>query len=299
MIGSSTVKYSYMTLIAVECAHCGTTFQRDDLVARKVASAGRRQFCSRACTSRFWSVSSSLLTTHQCELCGKEFSSRWPAARWCSRGCRDEGRRQGETHQCLTCGKSFYVHLANVRRGYGGNAGRVNAYCSPECLTTEVRRRNRLGKAKGRHDTPEQRERKRGPRPHMRHIETFICQRCSTSFEKNGHELRGGIRFCSTTCWYDHVRDHPEENGQFKGGTNLYYGPNWTRQSRLARERDQHTCQRCGFRREHPRLPVHHIRPRREFDKLDYETANALDNLVTLCRSCHALIELGSVIFPS
>jgi len=74
-------------------------------------------------------------------------------------------------------------------------------------------------------------------------------------------------------------------------------GPNWAAQRRAARERDQFTCQVCGateksLGREHD---VHHIRPFREFGYVpgvndNYIKANALDNLVTLCRSCHSRV---------
>lgn len=86
--------------------------------------------------------------------------------------------------------------------------------------------------------------------------------------------------------------DHPH----WKGGRCDYYGPNWDTQREKALERDDRHCQRCGISsEEHIRsnnvgLDVHHIIPRREFTSdgiLDYESANDLDNLVTLCRSCH------------
>lgn len=77
----------------------------------------------------------------------------------------------------------------------------------------------------------------------------------------------------------------------WKGGTIQYYGPNWDEQSRKARERDDNTCQACGSPGGAVNLPVHHIRPRRKFvdegGELDYESANELDNLVTLCQPCH------------
>ncbi|MHB0875997.1 MAG: DEAD/DEAH box helicase, partial [Anaerolineae bacterium] len=75
------------------------------------------------------------------------------------------------------------------------------------------------------------------------------------------------------------------------------YGPNWQRQRRLARERDQGRCRNCGAPeppgREHD---VHHVRSLRDFayaevgDNL-YAVANDLGNLVTLCRHCHVEAE--------
>ena len=71
-------------------------------------------------------------------------------------------------------------------------------------------------------------------------------------------------------------------------------GSNWATQRQRARERDGFACQVCGVSegvagREHD---VHHIIPFREFGSLpgvndSYLQANQLDNLITLCRSCH------------
>ncbi|MBI4772463.1 MAG: DUF1998 domain-containing protein [Chloroflexi bacterium] len=74
-----------------------------------------------------------------------------------------------------------------------------------------------------------------------------------------------------------------------------------------ARARDGYHCQQCelpepaspapgegrgGGRQHH----IHHMRPFREFGYLpgeneNYKQANALDNLLTLCPSCHARVE--------
>ncbi len=73
------------------------------------------------------------------------------------------------------------------------------------------------------------------------------------------------------------------------------YGPDWRRQRQRARERDEFRCRSCGApespNREHD---VHHVRSIREFGYGavgDYAQANELDNLITLCRSCHLQAE--------
>ncbi|HBY96864.1 MAG TPA: hypothetical protein DEP84_23440, partial [Chloroflexi bacterium] len=72
------------------------------------------------------------------------------------------------------------------------------------------------------------------------------------------------------------------------------YGPNWPQQRLRARGRDHFRCQVCGTSEEvlGRELDVHHIRPFREFgykpgENEAYCQANALDNLVSLCPSCH------------
>lgn len=93
------------------------------------------------------------------------------------------------------------------------------------------------------------------------------------------------------------------------GSTNLYYGPNWRTQRAQAVERNQYQCQHpgCGITAEvhHERfnidLCVHHVVPIRTFctgSELDHVRANALDNLVTLCRPHHRYWERMSPLQP-
>ena len=80
----------------------------------------------------------------------------------------------------------------------------------------------------------------------------------------------------------------------------LDYGPNWAAQRDAARARDAYRCQRCG-RPESPERQhhVHHITPFREFGyrpdvpgaEALYIPANRLENLITLCPTCHRIVE--------
>lgn len=72
------------------------------------------------------------------------------------------------------------------------------------------------------------------------------------------------------------------------------YGPNWAAQRQQALARDQHKCRTCGA--VGGLLHVHHIRPFREYGYIpgrntNYLEANRLENLVTLCPSCHRRAE--------
>jgi 5-methylcytosine-specific restriction endonuclease McrA len=111
-------------------------------------------------------------------------------------------------------------------------------------------------------------------------------------------------RFCSQDCMIEwrtkqfSGEDHP----RWKGGYERYYGPNWRQQRRKARQRDEYECQQCGLSREEHNEKwgcdpvVHHIERFGDFD--DYEEANRLKNLVTLCKQCHGLVESGRVELP-
>jgi DEAD/DEAH box helicase domain-containing protein len=67
------------------------------------------------------------------------------------------------------------------------------------------------------------------------------------------------------------------------------YGPNWQQQKIRARERDRFHCQICGIPEKGSRHDVHHKVPFRWFTSS--EEANQIDNLITLCPTCHQLAE--------
>jgi DEAD/DEAH box helicase domain-containing protein len=80
------------------------------------------------------------------------------------------------------------------------------------------------------------------------------------------------------------------------------YGPNWTKQRNAARARDGYACVVCGkpesSGKEHH---VHHRKPFRSFGYVrgendTYLRANDLDNLMTVCPSCHVKIETAESV---
>lgn len=103
-------------------------------------------------------------------------------------------------------------------------------------------------------------------------------------------------RFCSDDCYKSYLSEElrgerwaGEDNPAWSGGQerDRYYGPNWDEQRERTLERDGHECLICGSGEN---LHVHHKTPIRNYNRDTdrwYELANALDNLVTLCGSCH------------
>lgn len=85
------------------------------------------------------------------------------------------------------------------------------------------------------------------------------------------------------------------------------YGPNWEQQRQKALARDGYRCRVCGATAANPAgfpkpagfsLHVHHVHPFRDFGYVPgendaYRRANDLDNLITLCPSCHRQAEAG------
>jgi DEAD/DEAH box helicase domain-containing protein len=75
------------------------------------------------------------------------------------------------------------------------------------------------------------------------------------------------------------------------------YGPSWPQARKAARARDGFICRQCGAPEKAGRAhDVHHLKPFRTFGYVPGENrndsiANDLDNLVTLCPSCHQRAE--------
>jgi DEAD/DEAH box helicase domain-containing protein len=71
------------------------------------------------------------------------------------------------------------------------------------------------------------------------------------------------------------------------------YGPDWPSARDAARARDGYRCRQCNAPERDGRMhDVHHLRPFREFGYVAGENrndrlANALENLITLCSTCH------------
>lgn len=171
--------------------------------------------------------------------------------------------------ECDICGSEFNVKHAkkDTRR-----------FCSDECHT-EWRKGAYSGK--NNHN-------------YKRDIES-TCEWCGDSYTARRYR-EDSTRFCSQECmvkWRSQEysgEDHP----RWKDNGNYYRGPNWHRQREKARERDDYECQNCGSVKQ---LQVHHITPYESFD--DYEEANRLQNLITLCTSCHHQLEWGSITVQS
>ncbi len=94
------------------------------------------------------------------------------------------------------------------------------------------------------------------------------------------------LHFCNPECRRAWVDAQPS----FKvtlGRTSKQRGANWVLQARGARERDGFACQICSISEEDlgRQLDVHHKIPYRSF--ASNVEANRLENLISLCNSCH------------
>lgn len=199
----------------------------------------------------------------ECQQCGKQFRS-FPSRikhghRFCSHECRCKSQRIEIDVKCLQCKKEFKVRPSEISQGRG-------KYCSVECKT--------LGKQK----------------------RTICkCEQCGSSFETLISRLKEGrSKYCSKEC--NGLAHRGSNSHHWQGGVSHNYGVNWNQQSKLARQRDNDTCQICHRkqRKGERKFAVHHIVKRRNFNG-DYEAANVLSNLITICSHCHRKAELGKV----
>ena len=271
-------------MVVLVCAACGESFERTVGQAYRTTRPAQQVFCSMACRRR--------RVARTCEECGASFEVSVSEAakrpgRWCSRECCDLGRKRGETRTCLACGASFYLYPSTKQ-------DRRGAFCSMACYTTQKSSilRGIPKPASMRAKLSAARKGKTYPERHKPPV-VVTCLQCGLTTEYTGRRRHFAKvrKFCTTECWYTYLRNHPEAGNWFKGGYEPYYGPNWAHQAKLARERDGHRCQACGVHQFNPRLDVHHRKGRRFFDHDDWEQMNALDNLITLCKSCHTTVE--------
>lgn len=122
------------------------------------------------------------------------------------------------------------------------------------------------------------------------------CANCLTEFDdpNDGRARVSGLHFCSLKCCNAYRKG--DNNPAWRGGYLPYYGSDWRRVRNAARKRDGHKCRRCNVpstpRKHHD---VHHIKPVSTFENVN--DSNTMDNVVTLCRSCHMIVEWHGMDF--
>ena len=262
-----------------ECERCGDVFTASDL---------RQRYCSRACFGKHQRDRVSL----SCEQCGDAFevhSGRKDEARFCSRMCHSEWMSENQRGEnspnwkgrceiiCEQCGEVFKVHPSRVGA----------QFCSMECK----------GKASRGDFVGEKNPSWAGGDV------TLECLQCGNGFGAIPSRA-DEAKFCSEGCFGDWYSENlvGENHPAWKGG--YAYGTGWPEQREKARERDGYQCRRCGMAEEEQiqihgrKLPVHHIQPVIAFNG-DYERADRLENLVTVCDACHPVVEKMAPLLPS
>ena len=227
------------------------------------------------------------LPNRECNYCGDAFYSEYEK-KYCSQACltaaapyageRNPNYRGGKTKTtCRICGTAFEYYPSEKR----------GLYC-PDCVETEQWRTvpsvhgSDHGMWKG------------GKQHHP-------CQICGDVIERYPSNI-GDTILCTDECrsqWLSETfsgEGHPN----WLGGGNEAYGSGWADVRSRALERDGYQCVHCGVScAELGRIPdVHHLIPVRwyiESDQFTREDAHFLDNVVSLCSSCHRKAEFGKI----
>jgi len=204
-----------------------------------------------------------------CNTCGKEFKKPKSQShyKFCSLRCwykysiiKNSAKR--EKRKCEFCNKEYeYVKNKNGKR-----------FCSPEC---------RYAAWKGENN----------PRYNKESKTNINCANCGKEFIIYKSWIKNGDgKYCSKKCQYEHRSEiyTGENSANWKGGVFPDYGRNWKKQRSAARKRDNYTCQHCGITEKEigRQLDVHHIKTILSFSG-DWDSANKIDNLISLCNACH------------
>lgn len=285
-----------MVKVSRTCEVCGETFSFPQSRLRQ----GPVRFCSVACRSKAWSGDGNPNwkggpETRICLQCGQSFEvTPSPSmiardgGKFCSKKCHYNFRRKpkdedklrredmhGPKHPrwvgsklCKHCGKEL---LDRKSRRCG--------YCSDECqVAFNARSRSHRGNKSSTW--------KGGP------YEDLYCKYCGKQILTKKRVKRV---FCSRKCmgkWQSENKSG-ENSWSYKGGpkTSDYPAEFNPQLRRKVRKRDGYSCQICHFKLKTGGLDVHHI----DEDKEN----SSMDNLITLCRSCHRRVHGGTLSLPS
>ena len=255
-----------------ECPTCGRDFEtRRGLGVHHVHTHGER------------------LPNRTCAACGTEFFENY-ARKYCSEECyRDAVSYAGEENpnysgakeraECAICGTEFEYYPTDKKGLYCGECveGQQWRY-RPEQPTGEDSKWWKGGKIEKE------------------------CEWCGETIRRRPGEFRGKVALCDRLCQQEWLSEAFSGDGHpnWKGGGSEEYGNGWRRTRLAALDRDDHTCQICGLTKDEiGRNPdVHHIRPVRAFieseehEKID---AHTLDNVITLCVTCHRRADFGII----
>lgn len=213
----------------------------------------------------------------KCENCGEIFkvSPYESDKKFCSSKCQRLGQTKREERECAYCGEKFEVVPSSKKK-----------YCSKRCS----------GKANGFQPTLDIKKDKllklywKEGKGFQELASLFECSVGGLWRVFERYDIERRPNFSSEDWSSPSGEEHPlYKNGKWIGGAGPEYGSNWAEQRKKALRRDNHTCQLCGVEEDGREHDIHHIKSITKFD--NPKEGNRLDNLITLCRSCHPKVE--------
>lgn len=191
--------------------------------------------------------------TNKCEVCGKVFNSRYQGTKYCSNECR----KRMYTLTCKCCGKRFLA------------CNKVAKYCSKECQNKKKLKSICLNC---------------GNEFNSMYAAKYCSEDCRKEYSKNKRndiakeEVRKIVEFNVSEL----INRGIEAKNTF-GISRNYTNTGFTSTIRdIVKERDNYECRVCNSRKS---LEVHHI------VKTIHGGNSNLENLITLCTSCHRAID--------
>lgn len=284
--------------VTIVCDYCGEKAEKNQRKKRN-----DHEFCSRECYNNYQSEELSGENSHawkggkvevECDFCGSivqkhavnieksnnNFCDQQCHGKWISEhntGDSNPMFKPELTVECAYCGEKTRTNSNKLKRN-------DKHFCDMECrgaYTSE----NRTGEN------------------HPRWVNDRVeveCAACGNDLIRRVAELKRKDRvYCDPECKGDYMANNlTGENGlHWKGGHERDYGPNWNQQRKKRLEKDGYECVICSMSNgEHHEeydvdLHVHHIERKESFrdnnGELDFERANRLENLITLCYKCH------------
>lgn len=129
--------------------------------------------------------------------------------------------------------------------------------------------------------------------------QTVSCSWCGNELIRHNYQIeRSENFFCDHSCFGNWRSENivGENHPRYDGGPVLEMGHNWSSIREDVIQRDGEKCVNCDMSRENHigkfnrDINVHHIMPRKEFiisEEKSIDDANEMDNLKTLCITCH------------
>jgi len=229
-----------------------------------------------------------LLPNRTCASCAEKFYSKHEQ-KYCSDDCREDGVSfEGSDNPNFDGGKTTTAcEICSTEFEYYPSE-KSGKYCS-DCVETED------------WQDPPDIEGEENPL-WTGGKEDVSCTVCGRIVQRYPSQLNADVTVCSDWCrgrWLAEEftgEDHPHWNG----GGNEAYGSGWAKARDRALERDEYRCAVCSKpKSEIGRNPdVHHIIPVRIFAESSSHTiedAHYLDNLISLCISCHRKAEFRKI----
>lgn len=245
------------------CEWCGEAF------VIYLSEAGFRKYCGGECKwsalrSRARESFNARVPEKLCLVCGVKLERRdneeagnYRARKTCGGDCGKAAAKMLRPpliviapKPCAVCGKMMTPKPTDSPYRFRGRKA-----CGPECV----------GRASA--------ERLRQP------LSPKYCPSCGVEFHRRQNETPTDFakrHTCSTDCGHRHAWKHRGDGASRTSSYPLVFNGAF---KEMIRERDGRMCQLCGATAGRRGWPVHHI----DYDK----TNTSIDNLITLCPSCH------------